>query len=579
VAVEAFKTLKPLSGVAPDAAKREAAELETGFGDFRYYFPNAPLTPHDQQTVRNLDALAEAMAEPSGSADAQNSRIAPIFTYFGQFIDHDITAGTDRDSAVSAISSDDLVPLERSHVEAGIKNLRIGALELDSLYGDATMSDGFARKLIEALRDPAARARMRIDLFSPARFGSVPLPLDGKGDLLRLGRLLADGAITVQELEALPNDLRASFVDEHGQPRAHKAIIGDARNDENLIVAQLHLALLRLHNSLVDTCDDAGALAAGDDAVYGWARQRTTWLYQWLVVNEFLPAICDETTLRSVVAREAPLYAGFLAKHPPRPGGRLPLPIEFSVAAFRFGHSMVRAEYDWNRFFGRSVGGTPKILDRATFGLLFAFTGNSARPMPDPDGVSFDRLPSHWGAEWDRLIPEKSDHRDRFARAIDCELAPPLRNMENEPNDHGGLFRMLARRNLRRGHRLNIPVAQDCIAQIFLQSDLSVEPLTGAQLRSGRTGAAVETGGFDRATPLWFYVLKEAEIRNGGNRLGPLGTVLVAETLLGLIVSDPQSYWHQPGSDRGRWCPNDTAQPAGSPVDSMRRMIEAAQLL
>ncbi|MBX3529120.1 MAG: hypothetical protein KF849_00830 [Rhizobiaceae bacterium] len=519
------------------------------------------------------------MVEAPGSPQAQNSGIAPIFTYFGQFIDHDITAGTDRDSAVSTISPDDLAPLARLRVEAGVKNLRTGALELDSLYGDAAISDGFARKLIEAMREPGAHAKMRVDLFSPSQIGSVPLPRDGKGDLLRLGRLLVEGQVSAEELRALPPDLRASFLDSKGTPRIHKAIIGDSRNDENLVVAQLHLALLRLHNGLVDACDDAEALGRGDDAVHAWARQRVTWLYQWLVVNEFLPAICDSATLRSVIAREAPLYAGLLARHSPKPGGRLPLPVEFSAAAFRYGHSMVRAEYDWNRFFGRSVGGTPNILERARFEHLFAFTGSAAVPMPETATASFDRLPAHWGAEWERLIPAQSAHSDRFARAIDCELAPPLRDMNNEPTDHGGLFRMLARRNLRRGHRLNIPAAQDCIAQIYLLSDLVIEPLTGSELRSGRTADAVEAGGFDRSTPLWFYVLKEAEVRAGGNALGPLGTVLVAETLLGLIIADPQSYWHQPGTDRGRWCPNDTVRPGGAPVNSMRRMLEAAQLL
>lgn len=567
---------KPLDAVV---ASKTVETIQ--FGDFRYYFPSASQALHTGQTVRNLDALADAMIENPGSPQGQNSPIAPIFTYFGQFIDHDITAGTDRESALSVIVGDDIAPVDRARVEAGMKNLRAGSLELDSLYGDETISDNFGRKLIRALRHPKLRAKMRVALFSQAKFGSVPLPKDGAGDLLRLGRLLKDdeAEITLDELKALPTDLRGTFLDNNGEPRIHKAIIGDSRNDENLIVAQLHLALLRLHNRIVDQCDDTEVRRRGEDAVYAWAKQRVIWLYQWLVVNEFLPTICDAGTLDGILAREAPLYSGLLARHPTQPGGRLPLPIEFSVAAFRYGHSMVRAEYDWNRFFGRSVGGVANLLDRAGSGLLFAFTGNADVPMPNPDGGSFERLPTHWGAEWDRLLPAGPIHSDRFARSIDTELSPPLHRLSNEPTDHGGIFRMLARRNLRRGHRLNLPSAQDCIAQIYLLTDLAIDPLSRPELLSGKTGEAVKAGGFETATPLWFYILKEAEIRAGGNSLGPLGTALVADTLLGLIISDPRSYWHQPGSDRGRWCPDDTVQPEGSPVNSMRKMLEAALLL
>ena len=573
---ELSRTIKQL-----DAVLEAMAFDGTPFGEFRYYFPDAPVVTHDDNTLRKLDRLAEAMTEGAGSPHAQNSSIPPIFTYFGQFIDHDITAGTDRDAGLSVIATGDVAPLDRMRVEKGMKNLRVGSLQLDSLYGDEALSGEFGRKLMRAMRHPKWPAKMRIAFFSDSEFGSVPLPRDGAGDLLRLGRLLkgGPGGISLEELEALPDDLRPAFVDEHGQPRVHKAIIGDARNDENLVVSQFHLALLRLHNRIVDSCDDANVRSRGADAVHAWARQRVVWLYQWLVVNEFLPAICDANTLRSIIAREAPLYSRLLASHPPLPGGRLPLPLEFSVAAFRYGHSMVRAEYDWNRFFGRSVGKTPNILDRAGFELLFAFTGNASVPMPNPAGGSFERLPAHWGAEWDRFLPTGPTHADRFARTIDPELAPPLQNLSNEPDDHHGIFRMLAKRNLRRGHRLNLPCAQDCIAQIYLLTDLSIEPLSRSELTSGRTGAAVAEGGFDTATPLWFYILKEAEVSSRGNALGPLGTALVADTLLGLIISDPQSYWNQPGSDRGRWCPQDTVRPAGSPVTSIRRMLEAALLL
>ena len=151
--------------------------------------------------------------------------------------------------------------------------------------------------------------------------------------------------------------------------------------------------------------------------------------------------------------------------------------------------------------------------------------------------------------------------------------------MQNEPS---GVFRHLAKRNLRRGHVLNLPSAQDAIAAInahkpYGASDLPV--LDAATLSSGPTGGAVKAGGFDQRTPLWFYILKEAEELAGGAHLGPLGSTIVAETLIGLIIKDPESYWNQTGSDGGRWHPDDAKGQHGAAIDSLAAMLKAAGLL
>jgi hypothetical protein len=584
-----FKSVdEPVTGIEKSPAGRNALEAlaepnasNPALGNFRYYFPDASDLPGNCNAVAKLDALADAMIEDAGSPSSGDSGIPPVFTYFGQFIDHDITATTDTGSGVSDIATGNIAPVGRSIVESKIKNLRAGSLGLDSLYGDGPGGGTFARKLSTLLRHPKDRAKMWIALFSESSFGSVPMPQDKAGDLLRLGRLLdpTDPKLTEEELLALPRPLKTVFLNDDGSPKRHKAIIGDNRNDENLFVAQLHLAFLRLHNRIVDSCNNPTVLASGDDAVYEWAKQQVTWIYQWIVVNEFLPTICDPRILKQVVARESPLYSDFLRQHGSSNSQQLTIPLEFSVAAYRYGHSMVREEYDWNRFFGRSVGANGNLLDRANFRLMFAFTGNAQTPMPKPDGGSFDRLPSHWGAEWDRLIDKTSSHADRFARLVDPKLSLPLHDMINESTDHGGIFRMLAKRNLRRGHRLNIPSAQDCIAGVYLKTDLALDPLTDTELRSGSTGKAVADGGFDAATPLWFYVLKEAEIKSGGLGLGPLGSCLVADTLLGLVIADKGSYWHQAGSDKGRWHPADGAKPLGDPIENFDALLRAALLL
>ncbi|MEQ8654433.1 MAG: heme peroxidase family protein [Kiloniellales bacterium] len=572
-AVEAAKPAAAVCGASEDLAAPAA-------GPFRYYFPDAPEQTPAPGATAALDHLAEKMIAIE-DAPAFDSSIPAIFTYLGQFIDHDITAGTDREDGLSTISGEHVRPLPREQVVRDRGNLRAGSLNLDSLYGGGPNQGTFSQRLTEMLRHPSDRSKMWIGTFFDAGLGRVPLPRDPGGDLLRLGRLLQPPhqQLHEEEIKTLPEPLRSMYVNDDGSIRVQRAIIGDTRNDENLIVAQLHLAFLRLHNRLVDHADTAGGPVGDAQAIYEWARQQLQWIYQWLVLNVYLPTICDAAIVRDTLAQEAPLYSAFFRAGKPANPDFMPMPLEFSVAAFRFGHSMVRPAYDWNRFFGRPVKEETPLLDRASFELMFAFTGNGPTPMPAPNGGSLPRLPGHWGAEWDRLASDVNGLPDRSARRIDTKLAPPLSAMANEEQVPLELFQHLARRNLRRARRLNIPSAQDCIAGIYARTQAAIEPLGTAELLSGSTFEAVRDGGFVEETPLWFYLLKEAEIQAEGLHLGQLGSRLVAETLAGLVINDPNSYWHQSGSDSGRWHPRDGVRPDGWVVDSVPALLKAALLL
>lgn len=548
---------------------------------FGYLFPDAPPAPQNQDRLKALDELGQAMIDQGGDAD-RNAMIPPVFTYLGQFIDHDITAGTDREQLDGRIEDPDLKPVARAMIVQMLRNERSARLDLDSLYGNVALSAdaaespvnrAFLERLSKLMRFPADIAKMRIAFFEQPD-GGVDLPLDRAGDLLRLDRLLsAQDGVTKEDLDKLDGRLRMAFLDKTGAPITQRAILGDARNDENLIVAQLHLAFLRLHNRLVDTCDDVAVLDEGREAVFRYARRNATWIYQWLVANVYLPAVCNPEALAAVRQGNAALYTAFRDRVPAQ-GDQLPLPLEFSVAAFRFGHTMVRARYDWNRFFGRSGNG-PSIQERASFEDLFAFTGNGRLK-----GFS-NRLPSIWGADWDRMIGEPTPaFPDRAARRIDTQISQPLFDL---PDGRGpgmnAILASLARRNLRRGYQMNLPTAQACIDGVEASLGLQLPRLTEAQMGDGLIGQALDRGDLRGATPLWFYVLREAEVLEDGMRLGPLGTHLVAGTLLGLIVADPESYWNQPGSDGGRWHPVDGPQPAGKPVDTLRGFFEAGLLL
>ena len=547
-------------------------------GPFRYYFKKSPNASNTESTTAALDRLGDEMIETDEDAPEQNSDISPVFTYFGQFIDHDITANTDREAGLSVIDSAIVEPVERERVESELGNLRFGSLNLDSVYGGGPTQGEFAQRMTEALRWPWDRAKLWVGTDIDAGFGTIDLPKDPGRDLLRLGRVInGDGApFEESDIINLAPGLREMFMRD-GEIRVQRAIIGDARNDENLAVAQFHLAMVRLHNRIVDAAHKFDGPLNDREALFHWARQQVSWIYQWLVVNIYLPTICDPEVVEGVRANGAALYNQLLLRAPTPGSDLMPLPLEFSVSAFRFGHTMVRAKYDWSALFGEKTGPKDPLISRADFKQLFQFTGSAKNPMGLPDGTNAPRLPSHWLVEWDRLIDTdlgKFPHRS--ARKIDTKLAPRLKELDNEDDGVHSAMRQLARRNLRRGHRLNIPSAQACIAGVNAVTGRDIQTLTPDQLHAGSAGAAIKEGGFTQSTPLWFYVLREAEVVSTG-RLGKLGSTLVAETLLGLVMNDPNSYWHQQGTDAdNRWQPSDGVKPSGEAVNTMSALMRAA---
>ena len=115
--------------------------------------------------------------------------------------------------------------------------------------------------------------------------------------------------------------------------------------------------------------------------------------YQWLIVEGYLKGVCDPAVVNRVVQDRASHFFKFRAEYDARrQDSRLgnALPLEFSVAGYRFGHSMVRAFYDYNKNFGRDPG---TFIDKASLDLLFGFTGGGG----NIDGSK--KLPKNW---WER---------------------------------------------------------------------------------------------------------------------------------------------------------------------------------
>jgi hypothetical protein len=442
-------------------ARTLAARVEAATPPFRFS-RMGPNGVERQLGEANLRRIGNAMASGGGG----DSRIPAGFTYLGQFVDHDLTFDKTQVMLGENVSPTVLV------------QARSPSLDLDSLYG-AGPTDPASAKFYEA-----------------------------DGLHLKMGRTRAEGGITARDGFDLPRGAGTTV-------RAkRRAIIPDPRNDENLAVAQTHLAFIRFHNRVVDTLP--GSVPASQR--FDRARELVTKHYQWMLRTDYLPRVCAPQAVTNVFNNGRKAFeVGVTPTDVPT------MPIEFSVASFRLGHSMIRRAYNWNRIFDDGFG---------TLDLLFEFSAGSGTLGGGP------RLPSTWIADFRRLydfgeagradltVPAAKFNR---ARRIDTTLVDPLRTLPGFPADEGNL----AFRNLMRARMVRLATGQQ-MATFLKNKGVSLTRLTEAQIRDGSNGAELDglTGVQRRAvlrnTPLWFYVLREAEFNAG--KLKGVGARLVAET-------------------------------------------------
>ena len=534
--------------------------------DFNYLFPKRARDPNNllpadnpKEVIAKLKNLGEAMVDAVADANdpqATNSIIPPVYTYWGQFIDHDITANTDRTSAdlQTDIAKEDFTPLAPDLVVQKLKNLRRPTLDLDSVYGDGpTLDPNFPTEAKDfyQVNDPV---KLKIGVNTEK---NIPIPpfrkVPPENDLNR----------------DLPRRGEAGKSDDPNQDTSRIAVIGDSRNDENLIVAQIHTAFLRFHNAIVDWVRQHEPENAKDNqTLFTRAQNLVRWHYQWLVVNDFLKTITVKGTVDDILTHGLKVYK--LGNRP------IFMPLEFSVAAYRFGHSMVRGAYDFNLNFTDKATDPNSVTD-ATFGLIFAFTGRAKIGERGGPGGN-DTLPFNWIIDWNRFISkEKAALRQRnSARKIDTHLAPPLGVLLNE-GENGemppikDLLKHLAKRNLLRGYLLSIPTGQS------IAKRLGIKLLSPDELKQGNSDAMNQAlAPFMEKTPAWYYILKESEVRQKGDSLGAVGSRIVAETLIALLVFDPSSYIHQHEHDM-RWSPdNGVKLPDGSAIRTIGDLLRFA---
>jgi hypothetical protein len=297
------------------------------------------------------------------------------------------------------------------------------------------------------------------------------------------------------------------------------AIVGDPRNDEHLIISGLHCAFLLFHNRAVDYVRAQGRLTDTID-VFSEARRLTTWHYQWLVVHEFLPQIVGQAMLDDVLRHGRRFYR-------PRPGEAF-MPVEFQTGTYRMGHSMVRPSYRANL---AGDDGQP------FFGFIF---DPSQEGSADPDDMRGGARAARRFVGWQTFF-DFGDGEVKPNKKIDTKISTALFTLPLGAIATHDAPTALPQRNLLRHLTWQLPSGQS------VARTMGVTPLAAADLQE----LAPLDVGFERSTPLWYYVLKEAEVVADGLHLGPVGGRIVAEVLVGLLQTDPGSYL----ATRPRWRP------------------------
>jgi hypothetical protein len=458
-------------------------------GVFGRMFPGLETFPFSDAM---LEALVEKIVDDSqeprniGGGGPINPRIPAGFTFFGQFVDHDITF-------------DPTSSLEQQNDPEAIWNFRTPVLELDSVYGAGPAVNPF-------LYDTSAGPRA-----FPTK---LLIGLDSQG---------------------AENDLPRN--------RLGTALIGDPRNDENLIVSQLHLAFLKFHNKVVDHIrahgNEHGTRPIDDRMAFADAQRIVRWHYQWIIVNEFLPLIVGQERMNRLLGTSGTLVGqdpignvlDYLTFY--RWNTEPFIPVEFAVAAYRFGHSQVRAGYSINNAFGAL------IFSDAPQGPSLAIGHNLSE-----DAAGHRVLNAARAVDWARFnrIPDvvAPDGFPQESKMIDGKISPPLFTLPNIAPGNRFDPRSLPLRNLLRGRTFGLPPGQ-LVARVMeahhILSDEELE-ITGLGFPAG-------------VAPLWYYILKEAEVQHGGEHLGEVGGEIVAQVLIGLLVGDQRSFL----SSNRRWKP------------------------
>lgn len=383
--------------------------------------------------------------------------------FLGQFIDHDITFDTQ-----SRFSS--------TNKAEDIENFRTPNLDLDSVFGEGPEDEPF-------LYEKDTLRLLKGDTNNNQGQG-VNLE---KEDLARNGE--------------------------------GKALIGDPRNDENRIISQMQLLFIRFYNKIYDDIASANP-SYSSDKVYEEARKDATYHYQWIVYHEFLPLICGQNVMNTIISEGRKWF---------QPSDRAFMPVEFSVAAYRFGHSMIPQK------------------------LRLKSGGQEHNLFSSNIGGGFSKITSqNQVIDWDQFFDINGTHQ--LATKLDIKMSTELLELPFLPAATPAHEKSLATRNLRRGNSFLLPSGKT-VAECMNIDQADIDRVVDSALDLVQNTSIDLSNGI----PLWFYILVEGgELgRDGipGEGLGPVGGRIVGEVLTGLLELDENSFL---GANRN-WVPTLTS--------------------
>jgi Animal haem peroxidase len=466
--------------------------------------------PDEDNSIVDGDFADENQHKLEGS---EVLRIPAGYTYLGQFIDHDLTF----DPTSSLESSTD--------VEATL-NFRTPRFDLDCVYGSGPDDQPY---MYEA--------------------DGIRLVEGAGGDVLRLGG---------------------------------RAVIGDPRNDENHIVMQWHRIIIRFHNRVVGWLSHDPSMKG---KLFEESQKIVRWTYQWLIVNDFLPRILNTKTWLKMKQTTVKNKKGPFGDQLKTTFNEPFMPVEFSGAAYRFGHSLVRPSYHMNdsQVRLRDGGHEAEGGNRVPIFDLSEPNLNGFRPLTQPGATVpliiewkyfFHFTDSSGSTPEARNVKPILKQRGELSvfeavetiRAvvqpsyrIDTMLVEPLSRLDipgvaNKPP-------RLSERNLQRGARLRLPSGQSVADSLGIpkltKQELLLEEKPGNHEPESRDAlnneivierlALLQKAGADidqvaTNSPLWYYILAEAQMQEDGANLGGVGSTLVGGTFLGLLLGDKTSY-------------------------------------
>ena len=282
------------------------------------------------------------------------------------------------------------------------------------------------------------------------------------------------------------------------------AILVEGRNDENEIISQIHTAFLLFHNKLIDRGYD-----------FGYAQRTTINYYRWIVLRDFLPHIVGQDVIDGLRNGTIPrLYNPGSDKSPMTP-------VEFSVAAYRFGHSQVRLAYVIN---DEKVGATGTAQNK-----IQVFNATNTGPDGQGDLRGGRQLPATRQIDWGNFFPavEEADAdptEANISRKIDILISRSLFNLPIPGAEASG-SNVLGFRNMVRAKFYNMASGQ------AVATAMGLTPIPASQI----TTPGAFGGAFDAETPLWYYILAESKIAYDGEKLGPVGARIVGDVFLRVL--------------------------------------------